>query len=241
MQHAATDDLSSLDVFVRDEASEHHAKPHLSDLVPCPFLPFLFPSRILPGDTDPPIGLLPPLLSPFHARVRIPPQNPITNIVDEACVPTPTNPDLPPPPSPLTNKTGEAASDEGGEAGNDDDDDDDDPEAKASYTRQRRLSHVRTAIHKENEGASDVGMVPAVPVTELLKQCAEEGPPAADLLVACATRAVDEPGYRKTNQDSYAVHEKFASTAGSFFAVFDGHGPNGGEGRACPCLCATTT
>ena len=72
-----------------------------------------------------------------------------------------------------------------------------------------------------------------VPVTDLLKKCAEEGPPAADLLIACATRAGDEPGYRKTNQDSYAVHEKFASTAGSFFAVFDGHGPNGEEGRTC--------
>lgn len=48
-------------------------------------------------------------------------------------------------------------------------------------------------------------------------------------------QAGDEPGYRKTNQDTYAVHEKFASTAGSFFAVFDGHGPNGrGVGERLP-------
>lgn len=64
-------------------------------------------------------------------------------------------------------------------------------------------------------------------VADLLKTCEEEGPHVAELLIACATRAGDEPGYRKTNQDSYAVHKTFASTGGSFFSVFDGHGPNG--------------
>ena len=113
---------------------------------------------------------------------------------------------------------------------NEEENEDHDAEAKASYTRQRRLSHVRTAVHKEAEEAldEDLGKAKLDKLETVdLKECVDEGPPQTDLLIACATRAGDEPGYRKTNQDAYTVHEKFASTAGSFFAVFDGHGPNG--------------
>jgi hypothetical protein len=96
-------------------------------------------------------------------------------------------------PSLLSATTGEA----GKARGDDEYDDDyvgDDAEAKASYTRQRRLSHVRTAVHREAEDKLDAdfgeGKVETGKdsVAELVKECEDEGPAVADLLIACATR-----------------------------------------------------
>eukprot|EP00740_Mantoniella_antarctica_P015540 CAMPEP_0181377034 /NCGR_PEP_ID=MMETSP1106-20121128/17660_1 /TAXON_ID=81844 /ORGANISM="Mantoniella antarctica, Strain SL-175" /LENGTH=255 /DNA_ID=CAMNT_0023495699 /DNA_START=168 /DNA_END=932 /DNA_ORIENTATION=+ len=121
--------------------------------------------------------------------------------------------ETPPKHASTANGAGDEESTKGAKSG----DGEEDAEAKGSDTRHKRLTVV-------NRNASlDLG----AGLTELLKECEDEGAPIADLLIACATRAGKEPGYRKTNQDSYAVHEKFASTTGSFFAVFDGHGPNG--------------
>ena len=57
----------------------------------------------------------------------------------------------------------------------------------------------------------------------------DDGEPSVDLAVGVVSLAGSDPGAKKrANQDAHSSHPRgFASTSGAFFAVYDGHGPNG--------------
>jgi hypothetical protein len=81
---------------------------------------------------------------------------------------------------------------------------------------QKDLASKIQAVHGEecSEGVTGIGDPArrAVPVS-----------------VACISRAGQEPGYKKTNQDSCFAFEKYISEDESLFGAMDGHGPHGAQ------------
>lgn len=96
---------------------------------------------------------------------------------------------------------------------------------KVTDTRQRRLSTAMpggeaastSPTHRDTVTAGQFGA----------NEGSNKGAAAYAFAGSVLSKAGQEPGYKKTNQDNCFLHKNFMTVRQSLFGCFDGHGPNG--------------
>mmetsp|Transcript_2397 Transcript_2397/g.8829 ORF Transcript_2397/g.8829 Transcript_2397/m.8829 type:complete len:429 (+) Transcript_2397:148-1434(+) len=96
-------------------------------------------------------------------------------------------------------------------------------------TRQRRLSFFSTLDGMATDGmiAGEELAAAEARAAEQAEQAEEPAPSPVSTLCAYISKAGQEPGYKKTNQDNCCVRRVFRTKGEALFGCFDGHGPNG--------------